>query len=177
MFNIGGGELIVIMLIALIVLGPQRLPDAARQIGKTMGDLRRLSSGFQNEMKQALDTADDPSRVAGRRNVLAKDAAAAPSAETGSTDTVEPVAGSIAAVSAQPSTPPEGTPSTPSAPAKASPPARQARKQALKAAPLGKAAAGEKPAAVAKSGAPAKKTAKKASTKVVPKSASRRTPS
>ena len=52
MFNIGGGELIVILLIALIVLGPQRLPDAARQIGKAMGDLRRLSTGFQNEMKQ-----------------------------------------------------------------------------------------------------------------------------
>ena len=64
MFNIGGGELIVILLIALIVLGPQRLPDAARQIGKTMGDLRRLSSGFQNEVRSALDTADDPNRVA-----------------------------------------------------------------------------------------------------------------
>ncbi len=76
MFNIGGGELIVIMLIALIVLGPQRLPDAARQVGKTMGDLRKLSSGFQNEMKSALDTADDPTRVAARRNVLAKEAPA-----------------------------------------------------------------------------------------------------
>ena len=37
MFNVGGGELLVILLIALIVLGPQRLPDAARQIGKAMG--------------------------------------------------------------------------------------------------------------------------------------------
>ena len=73
MFNIGGGELIVILLIALIVLGPQRLPDAARQLGKAMGDLRRLSTGFQNEMKQALETADDPTRIAARRNVLAKE--------------------------------------------------------------------------------------------------------
>ncbi len=63
MFNIGGGELLVIALIALIVLGPARLPDAARQVGKTMGDLRRLSSGFQNEMKSAFNTADDPTRV------------------------------------------------------------------------------------------------------------------
>jgi sec-independent protein translocase protein TatB len=73
MFNVGGGEIIVIMLIALIVLGPQRLPDAARQIGKTMGELRRLSNGFQNEVRSALDTADDPTRVAARRNVLAKE--------------------------------------------------------------------------------------------------------
>lgn len=55
MFNVGGGELLVIMLVALIVLGPQRLPDAARQVGKVMGDLRRISSGFQQELKDALD--------------------------------------------------------------------------------------------------------------------------
>ncbi len=77
MFNVGGGELLVIMLIALIVLGPQRLPDAARQVGKAMADLRRLSTGFQNEVRSALDTADDPNRVAARRNVLAKEASRA----------------------------------------------------------------------------------------------------
>jgi Tat protein translocase TatB subunit len=75
MFNIGGGELIVIMLIALIVLGPQRLPDAARQIGKAMSDLRRLSTGFQNEVRSAIDVADDPAHVTARRNVLAKESA------------------------------------------------------------------------------------------------------
>ena len=58
-FNIGGGELLVILLLALIVLGPQRLPDAARQIGKVMGEVRRMSSGFQQEMKAALRRADD----------------------------------------------------------------------------------------------------------------------
>ena len=78
MFNVGGGELIVILLIALIVLGPNRLPDAARTIGKTMGELRRLSSSFQNEVRGALDTADDPNQVASRRNLLSKDEAAAP---------------------------------------------------------------------------------------------------
>ena len=58
MFNIGGGEFLVIALIALIVLGPQRLPDAARQVGKVMGDLRRMSSGFQNELRGALNEPD-----------------------------------------------------------------------------------------------------------------------
>ena len=91
MFNIGGGELIVILLIALIVLGPQRLPDAARQLGKAMGDLRRLSTGFQDEMKQAIETAPE----------------AAPEGSPAPTD---PVADSIAAVSAQPSAPPKLTP-------------------------------------------------------------------
>ncbi|MEX2292485.1 MAG: Sec-independent protein translocase protein TatB [Acidimicrobiales bacterium] len=55
MFNIGGGEVVVIALVALIVLGPQRLPDAARQAGKMLADLRRLSSGFQDELKGAFD--------------------------------------------------------------------------------------------------------------------------
>lgn len=63
MFNIGGGEMLVILLLALIVLGPQRLPDAARQIGKFMGELRRMSSGFQNELRSALD---DPTEAAAR---------------------------------------------------------------------------------------------------------------
>lgn len=55
MFNLGAGEVLVIMLLALIVLGPQRLPDAARQIGKFMGEIRRMSSGFQQELKTAFD--------------------------------------------------------------------------------------------------------------------------
>jgi Tat protein translocase TatB subunit len=125
MFNIGGGALNVILLIALIVLGPQRLPDAARQLGKTMGDLRRMSTGFQNEMKQALETADDPTRIAARRNVLARDEAPAPDtvaeadAEGAPVEPMEPVeapevtaaaADSIAAVSEQPSAPPKQTP-------------------------------------------------------------------
>lgn len=75
MFNVGGGELIVIMLIALIVLGPSRLPDAARQIGKAMGDLRRLSTGFQNEVRSAISVADESTHATARRNVLAKEAA------------------------------------------------------------------------------------------------------
>jgi sec-independent protein translocase protein TatB len=130
MFNIGGGELIVILLIALIVLGPQRLPDAARQVGKAMGDLRRLSTGFQNEMKQALDTADDPTRVAGRRNVLATEVVPVVD-DTGTVAEPEPdptaedaAAESIAAVSAQPSAPPTTTP-----------PASQARAAAKKTTP------------------------------------------
>jgi sec-independent protein translocase protein TatB len=58
MFNVGGGELLVIMLLALIVLGPQKLPGAVRQAGRVMGEVRRISSGFQQELKQALDDSD-----------------------------------------------------------------------------------------------------------------------
>lgn len=64
MFNVGGGELLVILLVALIVLGPQRLPGAARQVGRVMGDLRRISNGFQQELQDAFDPDDRPSRPA-----------------------------------------------------------------------------------------------------------------
>lgn len=54
MFNVGTAELLVILLVALLVLGPTKLPDAARQFGRAVGELRRLSSGFQAEMRDAL---------------------------------------------------------------------------------------------------------------------------
>jgi Tat protein translocase TatB subunit len=57
MFNVGGGEVIVILLIALIVLGPDKLPGAARQVGKYLNEFRRISSGFQDEIRSAMDVA------------------------------------------------------------------------------------------------------------------------
>ena len=54
MLNLGTGELLVVFLVALIVLGPSKLPDAARQAGRMMAELRRLSSGFQDEMRAAM---------------------------------------------------------------------------------------------------------------------------
>lgn len=60
MFNVGGGEVLVILLVTLLVLGPSKLPDAARQVGAAMTQLRRLSSGFQNELRAAMDEAPTP---------------------------------------------------------------------------------------------------------------------
>ena len=60
MFNVGGGEVLVILVVALLVLGPSKLPEAARQIGNVMTQVRQMSSGFQNELKSAMDTAVDP---------------------------------------------------------------------------------------------------------------------
>jgi sec-independent protein translocase protein TatB len=55
MFNVGGGELLIILFVALVVLGPDKLPDAARKIGNVMGEVKRMSSGFQDEFKAAMD--------------------------------------------------------------------------------------------------------------------------
>jgi Tat protein translocase TatB subunit len=60
MFNVGSGELIVIMIIALVVLGPDKLPEAARKAGVWLAEFRRISAGFQQELHDAMDTATRP---------------------------------------------------------------------------------------------------------------------
>lgn len=60
MFNVGGAEMLVIMVVALLVLGPNKLPEAAKQAGKWMGELRKISTGFQHEMRQAMHEVSDP---------------------------------------------------------------------------------------------------------------------
>ena len=54
MGNIGTPELFVVLIVALLVLGPQRLPDAARSIGKAVSEFRRVTGGFQTEVRDAM---------------------------------------------------------------------------------------------------------------------------
>ena len=55
MGNLGGGEILVILLVGLLVLGPKRLPTVGRQVGRVVTEIRRVSSGFQEEFRAALD--------------------------------------------------------------------------------------------------------------------------
>ena len=55
MFNLQGSELIIILLLALVVLGPEKLPDAMRKAGQFYAELKKMSSGFQSEFKAAVE--------------------------------------------------------------------------------------------------------------------------
>jgi Tat protein translocase TatB subunit len=54
MFNVSGMELLIILLLALIVLGPDKLPDTARKVGRAMAEVRRITGGFQAEIRDAM---------------------------------------------------------------------------------------------------------------------------
>jgi TatA/E family protein of Tat protein translocase len=56
MFGIGMTELIVILAIALVVLGPKKLPEIARSLGRGLAEFRRASSEMRREF---LDVADE----------------------------------------------------------------------------------------------------------------------
>jgi Tat protein translocase TatB subunit len=58
-FNIGPEKLILIFVIALIVLGPDKLPEAARTMGRVVAEFRRVSGGFQSEIRDALNDPKD----------------------------------------------------------------------------------------------------------------------
>lgn len=55
MFNLSGSEIVFLLLIALVVLGPEKLPEAVRKFGKLYAEVKKMSTGFQSELRNALD--------------------------------------------------------------------------------------------------------------------------
>jgi sec-independent protein translocase protein TatB len=53
MFGLGFSEIIVIGVLALILLGPEQLPDLARTLGRFINDLKRTSDNLKDEFEQA----------------------------------------------------------------------------------------------------------------------------
>lgn len=51
MFNLTGSEVIFLLLVGLVVLGPERLPSVMGKFGRLYGELRRMANGFESEMR------------------------------------------------------------------------------------------------------------------------------
>ncbi len=94
MFNLSGSEIVVILLLALVVLGPDKLPDAMRKAGRTFAELKKMASGFQDELRKGFD---EPSAELRKTATTIRDAAtvttrAKPSAKMAATTVPEAVA-------------------------------------------------------------------------------------
>jgi sec-independent protein translocase protein TatB len=57
-FNVGIGEIIVIVLVCLMVFGPERLPEIARQLGRTLGKLRLSTQGALDQIRDEANLQD-----------------------------------------------------------------------------------------------------------------------
>jgi len=57
MFNVTGGELIIILAVALVVLGPERIPEVARSAGRMINKIKTMTKGFSSGVS---DVMDDP---------------------------------------------------------------------------------------------------------------------
>ncbi len=92
MFGIGTEELMLILVIALVVLGPERMPKLARDLGRMVGDFRRTSDELRNEFLNA-DKIIDIAATSASTPAIAPSGAASPFAEAAS-----PVAGAASPV-------------------------------------------------------------------------------
>lgn len=60
MFGIGGQELVLLMVIGLIVLGPERLPRIANQVGGWLGQARRMTRVMKRQLEEELNFNEKP---------------------------------------------------------------------------------------------------------------------
>jgi len=67
MFGIGVPELLVILVVALIVLGPKRLPEVAKSLGKAFAEFRRATSDLSEELNEARAALEEEVRMAERQ--------------------------------------------------------------------------------------------------------------
>ena len=58
---IGPMELIIILVIALVVFGPKRLPDMGRSLGKAIREFRNAGKEIQNDIAESIDKDDQDS--------------------------------------------------------------------------------------------------------------------
>ena len=58
MFEFGFGELVLVFMIGLLVLGPQRLPKVAAEIGKWVGRARRTATQLRRQLEREIELAD-----------------------------------------------------------------------------------------------------------------------
>jgi len=84
-FNLGAPELIIILVLALLIFGPKRLPQLGRTIGKGMAEFRKASNDLKRSIETEMREVDDLARPA-----IPRWPERPPAGTTSASDLVEP---------------------------------------------------------------------------------------
>jgi len=70
-FDFGSGEILLILLVAFLIFGPDKIPELARNIGKFINDIKRASEDIKTEINREADKKDREKRLAEYESKLA----------------------------------------------------------------------------------------------------------
>lgn len=113
MFGIGSTEFLVILLVALVVLGPKSLASVSRTLGKAMGEFRRVSTDFQRTLNAEVEQEEHLKRKQeAEKEFFSPEARAEHAAKTAAQTQAAPAAAPAATeTAARPAVQPEVVPS------------------------------------------------------------------
>lgn len=63
MFGIGSTELVIILIVALVLIGPSKLPDLMKSVGKGLSEFRRMSTDVKSTLEREIEKADEAKRI------------------------------------------------------------------------------------------------------------------
>jgi sec-independent protein translocase protein TatB len=97
MFGIGSTEFLVILVVALVLIGPQKLPEILKAVGKGINEFRRMSSDVRSTLEREIERADELKRIEETKKELFGDDSPAQPDETHAAAATETVAAPQAA--------------------------------------------------------------------------------
>lgn len=106
MFGIGSTELVIILIVALVLIGPSKLPDLMKSVGKGLSEFRRMSTDVKSTLEREIEKADEAKRIEETKKELFGDDAkpAEAVADAAKPDTASPATDVASGASAEAAT-------------------------------------------------------------------------